>query len=261
MPKMKLVSNGSVSKTILQRYSKGIYKYDSLTTISLPKIEVPPTIISKGAFPGVEQKKHFCMILHSEMTIEKRGYYSFSLYSDDGSILWIADSMVVNNDGGHRMRRKIDTIALEKGIHPIKLWYFQGHPDMFGFIFKSKYIGPLPRTTPLEFEIPSDVLFGYDAFTLDQTAIDALDEQLNEVAIDQYEQLDIIGHTDNIGSDAYNQTLSDKRAEGVAAYIRVKWPNASLQVNTSGKGELEPIASNNTSDGRAKNRRVSLKFY
>jgi len=70
--------------------------------------------------------------------------------------------------------------------------------------------------------------------------------------------LTIEGHTDNVGEDAYNMTLSQKRTETVKAYLESKGINGS-RLNAVGYGETKPIADNNRADGRAKNRRVELK--
>jgi len=67
-----------------------------------------------------------------------------------------------------------------------------------------------------------------------------------------------IGHTDSIGSDAYNQKLSVRRAESVKAYM-VSKGIAANRIYTEGKGEKQPVASNKTKDGRAKNRRVEIE--
>ena len=68
----------------------------------------------------------------------------------------------------------------------------------------------------------------------------------------------IEGHTDNVGSDAYNQRLSVRRAEAVKAYLVGKGIEAN-RVYTEGKGEKQPVADNRTADGRAKNRRVEIE--
>ena len=67
--------------------------------------------------------------------------------------------------------------------------------------------------------------------------------------------LSIVGHTDNVGSDEYNQKLSEDRAEAVKSYL-VKKGVGEISITAEGKGESEPIADNNTSEGRDKNRRV-----
>lgn len=69
--------------------------------------------------------------------------------------------------------------------------------------------------------------------------------------------LTIVGHTDNVGSDASNQTLSDRRADAVEAYLKTR--NVAPQRLTSyGRGESSPRASNNTESGKALNRRVEI---
>ena len=67
-----------------------------------------------------------------------------------------------------------------------------------------------------------------------------------------------VGHTDSIGSDKYNNRLSQRRADSVKAYLVSKGiePN---RIYTEGKGEKQPIADNKTREGRAKNRRVEIE--
>ena len=67
-----------------------------------------------------------------------------------------------------------------------------------------------------------------------------------------------VGHTDSIGTDAYNQKLSVRRAEAVKAYLVSKGIEKN-RVYTEGKGEKQPVADNKTADGRAKNRRVEIE--
>jgi OOP family OmpA-OmpF porin len=67
-----------------------------------------------------------------------------------------------------------------------------------------------------------------------------------------------VGHTDSVGSDAYNQKLSVKRADAVKAYLVTKGIEKN-RVYTEGKGEKQPVADNKTSAGRSKNRRVEIE--
>lgn len=67
-----------------------------------------------------------------------------------------------------------------------------------------------------------------------------------------------VGHTDSIGTEAYNLKLSERRAQAVKAYLVSKGIDAS-RIYTEGKGEAQPIASNKTAEGRAKNRRVDIE--
>jgi len=69
--------------------------------------------------------------------------------------------------------------------------------------------------------------------------------------------LTIVGHTDDVGSNAYNQNLSERRALSVARYLESKQVN-SMRLATAGKGETQPVASNSSDGGRQANRRVEI---
>ena len=68
-----------------------------------------------------------------------------------------------------------------------------------------------------------------------------------------------MGHTDSIGTDAYNQKLSERRAASVKAYLVSKGIDPN-RIYTEGKGKKNPIASNKTKEGRAQNRRVEIEI-
>jgi outer membrane protein OmpA-like peptidoglycan-associated protein len=88
-------------------------------------------------------------------------------------------------------------------------------------------------------------------------------EVLNSVVlvINEYKQtyVDVLGHTDSTGSDAYNMQLSQQRAESVASYFRSQGVLAD-RILTRGFGKTMPIATNDTAEGRALNRRVEIKL-
>jgi len=88
-------------------------------------------------------------------------------------------------------------------------------------------------------------------------------EVLNSVAIvlNEYKKttIDVIGHTDDVGAESYNQQLSERRARSVAEYLAGQsvLPERLL---IDGRGETQPIASNSTPEGRASNRRVTIQI-
>ena len=86
----------------------------------------------------------------------------------------------------------------------------------------------------------------------------ALDEMVSNLGGMDLEVAIAVGHTDSIGTDAYNQKLSMRRAEAVKAYLKSKGVDAN-RIYTEGKGENQPIATNKTREGRAKNRRVEVE--
>jgi outer membrane protein OmpA-like peptidoglycan-associated protein len=107
--------------------------------------------------------------------------------------------------------------------------------------------------------IPSGINFAYNSATVEPQFRRTLD-QVGQV-LGQYDRtyIDIYGHTDSTGSDAYNQGLSERRADSVAAYLETRGVRGA-RIGTRGFGETQPIASNQTEEGRAANRRVEIKI-
>ncbi len=73
--------------------------------------------------------------------------------------------------------------------------------------------------------------------------------------------VEVAGHTDSVGSDAYNQKLSERRAQSVADYLVAEGVSPNNVVDVVGAGESQPIADNKSADGRALNRRVEIKIH
>ena len=85
-----------------------------------------------------------------------------------------------------------------------------------------------------------------------------LDDLVSKIRGINLEVIIAVGHTDSIGSVAYNQRLSVRRAEAVKAYLVSKGIERN-RVYTEGKGKSQPVADNRTKEGRAKNRRVEIE--
>lgn len=103
----------------------------------------------------------------------------------------------------------------------------------------------------------SDVLFDTGSFTLKPAAREKLAKISGIVLAHPGLTLQIEGHTDSVGSDDFNQQLSEKRAQSVMAYLTEQGV-AAAAMSAKGFGKTQPIASNDTADGRQKNRRVEL---
>lgn len=71
----------------------------------------------------------------------------------------------------------------------------------------------------------------------------------------------INGHTDNVGNKDYNMELSEKRAESVKDYLQGELETSEATFSTNGYGDTKPIASNDTENGQAKNRRVEIVIH
>ena len=117
---------------------------------------------------------------------------------------------------------------------------------------------PAPVPTSEKVSFAAEALFDFDKSIVKSEGKAALDDLLNKLQGMNTEVMVTVGHTDSVGSDAYNQKLSMRRAEAVKAYIVSKGVDAS-RVYTEGKGESQPIADNKTAAGRAKNRRVTVE--
>lgn len=117
---------------------------------------------------------------------------------------------------------------------------------------------PKPKPVAEKVTFASDVLFDFDKSVVKPDGKSKLDDLSAKVRGVSLEVVIAIGHADSIGSDAYNQKLSVRRAESVKAYLVSKGIEAN-RVYTEGKGKKQPVADNRTREGRAKNRRVEIE--
>jgi len=126
---------------------------------------------------------------------------------------------------------------------------------------------PAPRAAPAPAPAPAPraasrivlrgVNFDFDRATIRPDASVILDEAASILNENSDVQVEVGGHTDAVGTDEYNQGLSERRARAVADYLIEKGVSAS-RLGTAGYGESRPVADNGTADGRAQNRRVEL---
>jgi OOP family OmpA-OmpF porin len=121
-----------------------------------------------------------------------------------------------------------------------------------------------PAPVPVPVPVSEKVTYSADAFfDFDKSVVKAegkakLDDLTSKLKDMNLEVIVAVGHTDSIGTVAYNQKLSVRRAEAVKAYLISKGVEAK-RVYTEGKGKKQPIADNKTAAGRAKNRRVEVE--
>jgi len=118
---------------------------------------------------------------------------------------------------------------------------------------------PVPAApTSEKVTFSADTLFDFDKAVLTADGKKELDELASRMKDTNLEVVIAVGHSDAIGSDAYNQKLSMRRAEAVKSYLVSQGIEGS-RAYTEGRGERQPVADNKSAEGRARNRRVEVE--
>jgi outer membrane protein OmpA-like peptidoglycan-associated protein len=175
---------------------------------------------------------------------------------------------VVEGDGAHvvfvpaipdyAVRR---TAIIESGIVPIAYADAPAYIDTQYQVLQNDLRGTgvdvVKRGQQIVLEMPSDVTFAFDKYDIQPRFRPVLDAVAQTLSKYSATYIDVDGHTDAIGSMAYNQVLSEKRAFSVANYLSERQVTP-VRMHVEGFGKTEPIASNATIAGRAANRRVEI---
>ena len=106
----------------------------------------------------------------------------------------------------------------------------------------------------------SGILFPFNSTDILPAGKSNLQELANSLQKYPNSDILIVGHTDSVGTDAYNLDLSQRRAQAASSYLQTLGVPAT-RIRTAGKGEAEPVVSNDTEEGRQKNRRVEIAIY
>jgi outer membrane protein OmpA-like peptidoglycan-associated protein len=261
-------------------YTEDMEKKTPIGYVYTQSLNIPERELTMP-FPGVPRGiSNFAIIYKGKFEVKEAVELEFVLKSDDGSILWIDSTEVVNHDGLHQFQvPKKGAIKLEKGFHDIKVWYFQGIPTRMGLLLlmKSKTEKEWKPFDLKPFEDEIKQLMKLDSgvvkvqlneqFLFDLGKSDLKPEaetQLSNVAklliIKPNSTLKIDGHTDNKGSSNANLSLSENRANAVANALKKMGIPETIKIETKGFGLTQPIVPNNSEDNRAKNRRVELSI-
>ncbi|NGM87706.1 OmpA family protein [Parapusillimonas sp. SGNA-6] len=118
---------------------------------------------------------------------------------------------------------------------------------------------PVVAPTATKVVLNADTFFDFDKSTLKPEGRQILDQVAAQADTIKLETLIATGHTDSIGTEKYNQGLSERRANTVKNYLISKGIPAD-RIYAEGKGETSPVASNKTREGRAQNRRVEIEI-
>ncbi|MBJ7379531.1 MAG: OmpA family protein [Polynucleobacter sp.] len=114
------------------------------------------------------------------------------------------------------------------------------------------------KVTQSKITLQADALYDFDKATLKPEGKAKLDDVVSKLGSIRLEVIIAVGNTDSVGSDAYNMKLGDRRAKAVKDYLVSKGVEAN-RIYTESKGKSNPVASNATEEGRAKNRRTDIE--
>jgi len=106
--------------------------------------------------------------------------------------------------------------------------------------------------------LQADTLYDFDKASLKPEGMATLDKIAKDLSKIKLEVIIAVGNTDSVGTDAYNMALGQRRAQSVKAYLTSKGVDGS-RIYTESKGKSNPVASNATAEGRAKNRRTDIE--
>ena len=119
------------------------------------------------------------------------------------------------------------------------------------------WIGPkAPTVTTSIISLQAETLFDFDKSVIKPEGVVVLNNLVTQIKQIHVEVIIAVGNTDSIGTDAYNLALGQRRAQAVKAFLESK---GITNVYTDSKGKSNPVASNATAEGRAKNRRVDIE--
>jgi len=119
-------------------------------------------------------------------------------------------------------------------------------------------LGAQESALEIRVDLPADVLFDFDKSDIRPDAAKALAQLATIIRAQAKGHARIEGHTDSKGDDAYNQKLSERRAESVKTWLVQKESIDSARLSTIGWGETKPVAPNDTDANRQRNRRVQV---
>lgn len=205
-------------------------------------------------------------------------------FSPKGGYYWAVSGPPRGEDGGFNLtgglsyevlrglqagiyvRRDQTGIDPQPGLHKDTAWISAGLSAQYRFLPPLAVVAEAPPPPPEPAPAPPvkqkivlrGVHFDFDKANIRADARPILDEAVHTLKIESGITVAVEGHTDSRGSDAYNDKLSKRRAQAVADYL-AEHGIALSRLSVAGFGESHPVASNDTSDGRAQNRRVELR--
>jgi len=187
----------------------------------------------------------------------KNQWDSIDIFADDNASSTTADASTVDMTAD---RRKF--AVMQAGVEPVARGSIDYYMDRQEVKMRQKLAGTGVTVTrvgvTIMLSMPGAATFSSGSSSVKSKFYPVLDSVV--AVLDQFSQtyVDVIGHTDSKGSKEYNQRLSEKRAQSIAGYLESRVV-VSERVMADGRGEVDPITTNGTYEGRAMNRRVEIK--
>jgi len=249
-------------------------------TVYTDSLDVPARDFTEG-FPGVTNRfEWFGIIYTGRIQVTKAGSYKWRTNSDDGTILWIDGTKVVDQDSIHGPADAEGDIKLTAGMHDMKLWYFQGPATQIALqlfvtppggtekLFSMKdFAGDLGKAITalggeatkdgIRIRLDASVLFDVNKAVLKPAAKKSLTKLATLLKAYPNATVSVGGHTSSEGDVALNQTLSEKRANTVKDALTKLVPK-TVRLVAAGYGSTQPITDNKNEKTRKPNRRVEI---
>ena len=252
-------------KVTIQRDEDGAGQYiNKVTGVTLQ-------VDKDGAGQYIDEKNDLSIQVNKDGT----GLYTdkknnVTIYVNENDVRYVSTNieMVNNGDGSGTYTNKSKNLVIENNGKGKAKITFNGQTtevdakplEKPGKLAKLEMVPPVPsiEANSLLINLDSEVLFDVDKY--DVRVHPEAEEVLKNLAIVLKEMdvknFEIDGHTDSDGSDEYNQVLSEKRANSVKNFLVSQ--GVTAEITTKGYGESKPVASNDTAEGKQKNRRVEI---
>jgi len=131
--------------------------------------------------------------------------------------------------------------------------------DCGDMVAKAPEPAPAPKEVHEKISLSAKALFDFDKTIIKPEGAQTLTDLASRIKGMMLNWIKLTGHTDSIGTDAYNQKLSDRRADAVRSYLVGQGVDGG-KITAKGMGESSPVAPNATKEGRAQNRRVDVEI-
>ncbi len=174
-----------------------------------------------------------------------------------GALSGVAVGLITGDDSAERKKNAL-ILAGVGGVAGGAVGYYMDQQEMkLRQQLEGTGVSVARNGDNITLNMPGNVTFAVDSGDLNSGFYPVLDSV--GLVLKEFDQtfVEVAGHTDSTGAEQYNQALSERRAESVAAYLKSR-PMRADRLVTVGAGENHPIADNATADGRATNRRVEI---